>query len=504
MTHTNWKVLRTSDPIPGDPPGVREAAGRYSKVHEALMLACADLNKILTDASLNEMVSEAVDEIRESGAIVRDGISAVSQRYSVAAHALMTYADALDAAQTLAGQAEENAQNAQETIDAANAMIGKLLSQVDDLSWTLDDYDNYSGDPDLAPTQNDREAVSHALHLAQSRLADQTMYRKAALATIEEAEELLQQAIARRDAAAEAAAQAIRAQMDSDGQNDTWWDNWGSKVAGLVTSIATGFIDAAKQLWHGIKQLVAALADMVDAVIDLANGKIDAGEFGQRLAHDVEEFFEALSTITGALSTICGTLALVLSFLPAVSAVLKTIAVAANLAHLALEGVVALKDGVLHNDWSGLNRYAADLSLALGTAMVSAFIGGVARNVIQNSRFQIPLPSQVSSLKFGAAAYGRDVALTLLHPFASMNPAASGVMNRLQKLLPPPRDTLAFMTGHLMGQGADALKGPAPKLSEWDRAYIVTNVMFDVDRPAFLSTVACYVPPHEKTLGKPR
>ena len=91
---TDWNPLASSDPIPGDPGVVRQAAQNYADVAEAINTARDRLNAITFKGK-----SHHIDELRGKCEDLVVQIKQASSRCSGAAGALKTYAGALEGAQ---------------------------------------------------------------------------------------------------------------------------------------------------------------------------------------------------------------------------------------------------------------------------------------------------------------------------------------------------------------------------------------------------------------------
>ena len=91
---TDWNPLASSDPIPGDPGVVRQAAQNYADVAEAINTARDRLNAITFKGK-----SHHIDALRSDCEDLVVQIKQASSRCSGAAGALKTYAGALEGAQ---------------------------------------------------------------------------------------------------------------------------------------------------------------------------------------------------------------------------------------------------------------------------------------------------------------------------------------------------------------------------------------------------------------------
>ena len=91
---TDWNPLASSDPIPGDPGVVRQAAQNYADVAEAINTARDRLLAITFKGK-----SHHIDKLRSDCEDLVVQIKQASSRCSGAAGALKTYAGALEGAQ---------------------------------------------------------------------------------------------------------------------------------------------------------------------------------------------------------------------------------------------------------------------------------------------------------------------------------------------------------------------------------------------------------------------
>ncbi|HEY5555110.1 MAG TPA: hypothetical protein VIK43_09330, partial [Cellulomonas sp.] len=186
---------------------------RYLDVAEKISSA-ANLLDGLTSSSAAGAVSDAVDAIRDASAKVAAEITTAHGRYLDVGDALVAYAQELSRAQEDSLQALHAAQSAQQALDHASAQVRTSARALDD-------------------AVDEAERTVHQTRLHRARTS-----RDEADASLSRARGDLEEAVALRDQAARRAIDAIDASTGSDDLNDGWWDNWGSKVAHAVSSVA--------------------------------------------------------------------------------------------------------------------------------------------------------------------------------------------------------------------------------------------------------------------------
>lgn len=94
----DWSVLKwNSDPVPGDPDHVEQAATNYRSTATAIDGAASNLRRLTSDSC-----SVAVDAILKQSHEAAEALAKVSSRYSGTAYALAGYAPELREAQRMA------------------------------------------------------------------------------------------------------------------------------------------------------------------------------------------------------------------------------------------------------------------------------------------------------------------------------------------------------------------------------------------------------------------
>jgi hypothetical protein len=228
------------DTVPGDPQAVLSGGLRYQDVAEQISSAASLLGD-LTNASAAGAVSDAVDAIRDASAKVAAQITTAHGRYKDVGDALVAYAQELSRAQEDSLQALHAAQSAQQALDQASAQVRTSTRALDD-------------------AVDEAERTVHQARLHRARTSR------------DEADARLS-----GDQAARRAIDAIEATTGSDDLNDGWWDNWGSKVAHAVSSVAgmiagVAGIAALVLAWvPGLGEALAAVAMIAGAVALVAD-----------------------------------------------------------------------------------------------------------------------------------------------------------------------------------------------------------------------------------------
>lgn len=199
-----WFPLSGSDPIPGDPAQVMAAAAHYRDIAERIANAAQNLRAVAARAQDS---SDAVSAFRERAIDVSAGIVKAKSRYSGLAAALDAYAPPLEEAQAASLVALLAARQAQGEARAARSAEDQLREQV-----------AFTQDPIETAELNRRLAAS-------AQVAEQ------ADSDLSSARNLLAEAIARRDAAAETAVQAIDDVETVSEVRDSHWDKFRDDLA---------------------------------------------------------------------------------------------------------------------------------------------------------------------------------------------------------------------------------------------------------------------------------
>lgn len=393
MSHrTNWKVLSTTDPIPGDAWAIRDSAQSYSKVATDIQNSENALSHIVTGQIDSAWVSQAVDEIRDDAKTVVTMLGKAQIRYSVAADALNDYATALDAAQTRADNDEGRAQSAAQARDQAETTLSQSQTAMNALLTDQRRMDNYSGDPSGAPSDTQILNNAHAITRCKNSINDAKNDVSNATATIADCWDDLQTAIKILEEAAETAAGKIIAEMNSDGLNETWWekaliiiDDIMRLAADLIAGIIT---DVINMVTGAINDIIDGLIDMAKAMWDIAQGIAKGMVTGDwtGLENGLVEILAATSEFMDGLSTIVSIISL---FVPGFEWIGPLLSLAAAGLDIAVQAVTGELTPVnLLGDGIGIVTSLIDLGGAEGTfAKDMAKIGpdGLAGTIAANA-----------------------------------------------------------------------------------------------------------------------
>ncbi|MDR0847639.1 MAG: hypothetical protein LBN10_01120 [Propionibacteriaceae bacterium] len=504
----DWRVLETRDPIPGNAPEITDASDEYERIRRAIDAADVALKKVIHQGFTADMVSASVDEVRKTAKVIDDALSGIAPRYSVAATELSTYAEELLRAQTVADEAEREAQNAQAASEQAladkhsaesrrNAVqthINSLQSTLASQRAHLDKLENYSGGSSGAPADWEIDQARRNVRNTESALASACESRTnaqqeigiaqaaitAAQDRMDSARLSLHQALTGRDDAARNATQAIRAQIDNDGLNDTWWDNWGSKVEAFLWSLVTGFWDAVLKLIDGLVELFWALVTLLEAFDALFHGDYDT--FWEKLYSGYTHYLDAISKIASAISTICGTLAMIFAFIPGlqgVAGILKEISTIAGLVDLAAKGALALLVGLVEGNWDLMGDFLVEALFTVLTEVAISALGSISEGIKSGSGTP-PVSGTgtkgITAQNTGqgmnwAKETGKDLWGKFKDPLAGIN---SGMFKPGGGTAPLSNLGEAFVE-NLFGKGKTATTGK--ELSEW-RAEYDLHVLF--------------------------
>jgi hypothetical protein len=344
-------------------PGIRDAADNYDKIYHALVTARESLESVITRRFSDQMISDAVDQTRSDATSVKQALERVSGRYNVVAKELRDYAIVLERTQNEADQAESDAQNADAAFDSASQQLNTYAPKVAGLTKTQTAYNNYTGDPDSAPSQDAVDANQRDLARAKDALRQADADKRAAESKLRAAREKLDKAIADRNIAAEDAANIIWAQINGDGQNDTWWDTWGKHVADFLASIVTDFVNAIAALKDALLDLVAALEDLATLLVLVMSGRLSLSEALLGFAECMTRVLKAVAAIGGSIAAICGTLGLVLGWVPGLGQALFAIGTLAKCTQLVINTGFAVAEGLATGHWDSLMRTGLDAAV---------------------------------------------------------------------------------------------------------------------------------------------
>ncbi|MBO0785066.1 MAG: hypothetical protein J2P30_19535 [Actinobacteria bacterium] len=203
----DWSPLAGSDPVPGDPAGIRSEAARLSGVAKMIEDQVAVLRKIATGQSDERGLH--LDKLQAAASDTADKLGKVSGRYQQTASALTAWAPELEHAQSQSLKALTAAQEAASRQRANQPVQRPAGAKLTD-----------------AEKQSDH-ARANALSQANSDLAA--------------AHAMLDGAVSHRDTAAAETKRKIDSAID-DGVTDGFWDHVSAfihKYAWLIKDIAT-------------------------------------------------------------------------------------------------------------------------------------------------------------------------------------------------------------------------------------------------------------------------
>lgn len=238
---------------------VRAGGTDYVGVADAIR-RCADSLRAL-DAG-GSRGSESVEALLEARDDILSKVEVAEGRYRAAGNALVEYAGALERAQTDSLNALVAAKSAQQDVDEAVARAGRMRESAGECP------DQGDGADDRARYERAATAADGDAEVARGRVRAQR--------------QVVLNAMGERDAAAVKAMSAIDGAGD-DGLGDSWWDDWGSKVASWVAAVCdmisavTGvlgllvcWIPVIGQALAGVLFAVSAIAGIVAAIAHVA------------------------------------------------------------------------------------------------------------------------------------------------------------------------------------------------------------------------------------------
>ena len=238
---------------------VRQGGNDYVGVADAIR-RCADSLRAL-DAG-GSRGSEAVEALLETRDDILSKVEVAEGRYRSAGNALVEYAGALERAQTDSLNALVAARSAQLDVDEAVARAGRMRESAGECPEQGDGAD------DRARYERAATAADGDAEVARGRVRAQ---RQVVLGAMGE-----------HDTAAVKAQNAIDGAGD-DGLGDSWWDDWGSKIASWVAAVCdmisavTGllgllvcWIPVIGQALAGVLFAISAITGLVAAIAHVA------------------------------------------------------------------------------------------------------------------------------------------------------------------------------------------------------------------------------------------
>jgi hypothetical protein len=243
-----------ADPTPGDPVLVLTGGQDYLEVAESIDDAAGAMSRL----DVAGTVSQAVDALMETKEDTVSEIRRAHSRYQATGEALVDYAQALERVQAETLAALERARQAQ----AAAADSAGSRDRWQDLA------DGASDAQEKREYQQQAEAAGSDADEADGQVAS-------ARADIESS-------VADRDRAAGEAVSRIEDITGNDDLNDSWWDDWGSKVVAAIADVAdmvsmvagllavvVAFIPVVGTALAGVLIVVAAVAAIVSALANM-------------------------------------------------------------------------------------------------------------------------------------------------------------------------------------------------------------------------------------------
>lgn len=259
MRPTDWSPLGLgADPTPGDPTVVRTGGQKYTNIADAIARAASTLRRLDAGASN----ADSVKALLESRDDMTNNVAKAEGRYRATGEALTSYATTLDRVQGETLQALTRARTAAADLADAN----KMAQYYGDQANSASDPTQAADKADYQKKQQQQQDAATTAHTA---------------ITTEQGN--VQQSIADRDSAAQTAIDKIHNITESDGLNDSWWDDWGAKLTEWIATIAEAistiagilallvcWIPVIGQALAGILLIVAAVAAVVAALANIA------------------------------------------------------------------------------------------------------------------------------------------------------------------------------------------------------------------------------------------
>ena len=270
---SDWSpVGLDADPTPGDPVLVLSGGQEYLEVAESIDNAASSMSRLDVDGT----ISQAVDALMATKEDTVGEIRKAHGRYVAAGEALVGYASSLERVQSETLTALDRARDAQDQVQAASGSKDR---------WQ-----------DLADGAKDEAEKAEYEQKAQQAGGDADQ----AAGIISSAKSSVESAVSDRDRAAEHAIDRIEEITSSDDLNDSWWDDWGSKLVAAIADIAdmistiagilaiiVAFIPVVGTALAGVLIVIAAVAAIVSAVANItlaATGERSWAEAGLAIA----------------------------------------------------------------------------------------------------------------------------------------------------------------------------------------------------------------------------
>ncbi|PJI95128.1 intein [Luteimicrobium subarcticum] len=287
-------------------------------------------------------VSAAVDAVMDRKDDVISDIRKAHGRYEAAGNALVTYAGVLDRVQA-------------DTLAALNKAID-ALDESADATGTKSRWQQFADD---ATDPHEKTVYQHKADAAGDQVT-------AAHGVVNAAKGDIDTAVSDRDRAADNAISQITDIAAHDDLNDSWWDDWGSKVVAAIADIAdvistiagilaivVAFIPVVGTALAGVLLVVAAVAAIVSALANIA-----LAATGER------SWLDAGIAIAGAALSVIGLGAAAKAATGISKVALKTGA------RESLAGLKGLGKGGIKNSLDGFGRKAA-CKIGFGTCFTA-------------------------------------------------------------------------------------------------------------------------------------
>ena len=273
MRPADWSpVGLDADPTPGDPVLVLAGGQDYLEVAGSIDDAAGAMSRL----DVAGTVSQAVDALIETKEDTVSQIRRAHSRYQATGEALVDYARTLDRVQAETLHALERARQAK---DAADSAAGSR--------------DRFQDLADGATDAEEKREFQQQADAAGGNADDAHGQVAAARSAIESS-------VTDRDRAAGDAVSRIKDITSGDDLNDSWWDDWGSKVVAAIADIAdmvsmiagllaivVAFIPVVGTALAGVLIVVAAVAAIVSALANItlaATGERSWAEAGIAIA----------------------------------------------------------------------------------------------------------------------------------------------------------------------------------------------------------------------------
>lgn len=239
-----WEPLASEDPIPGEPGRVEELAGELGDVASRIDSQLAVLEGINAGEVWDSDAAERFVEVQ--GELVPD-LSLAQERYSSASGALAEFAPELRAAQEMAETARVDARKAQDDIEEAQFHISQKEAHDEAEARRVDDHAD--DNPDAPPIEAEPYAGAHD---PQGDLED-------AERRLDQARDLLEEALQHRDTAASVAADLIHDARNDDLKDPSGW----RRVAGAVGDWVSDRWDDITDAWDTVSDALGRLGEML-------------------------------------------------------------------------------------------------------------------------------------------------------------------------------------------------------------------------------------------------